>query len=33
MFLLAATLFSLGLYVELGRPGGNAAVGQERVMS
>lgn len=31
LFLLALTLFSLGLYLELGRPGSNAAVWQERI--
>lgn len=33
LFLLAATLFSLGIYGELGRPGGNAAAWKERVIS
>lgn len=33
LFLLASTLFSLGLYGELGQPGGNAAAWQERIMS
>ncbi|MCL4304023.1 MAG: hypothetical protein KJ077_50535 [Anaerolineae bacterium] len=33
LFLLASTLFSLGIYGELGQPGGNAKVWQESIIS
>lgn len=33
LFLLAATLFSLGVHEEAGQPGGNAAAWQERIKS